>query len=125
MPAVLGFVVLVDPLHGATPDTFATKLNWANLVNQSAAVVFIAMGLVFVLLLGEIDLSAGYTAGVSAPCWRSFSPSRIGWPIACSPLLLVGTPIGLMIGLLVAGLGIPSFVVTLAASSPCRACCWR
>ena len=46
-------------------DVFLTPGNFANLLTQAAAVIVIAMGLVFVLLLGEIDLSAGYAAGVS------------------------------------------------------------
>ena len=48
------------------PPTFTNAFNFANLIHQSAAVIVIAMGLVFVLLLGEIDLSAGYTAGTAA-----------------------------------------------------------
>ena len=73
------------------------------------------MGLVFVLLLGEIDLSAGYTGGTAAAVTGVVMTEQ-GWPwipslIAC---LLTGAVIGLVIGLLVARLGIPSFVVTLA-----------
>jgi D-xylose transport system permease protein len=115
LPAVLGFVALVILFSAMRPDTFATKLNWANLLNQSAAVIFIAMGLVFVLLLGEIDLSAGFTAGTSAVVLAVLMTQR-GWPwyLAVSVALLVGAAVGLANGLLVAVLGIPSFVVTLA-----------
>lgn len=115
LPAVLGFVVLVVLFTALRPDTFATKLNWANLLNQSAAIIFIAMGLVFVLLLGEIDLSAGFTAGVSAAVLAVLLTQQgWAWILALIAALLVGTLIGLLIGVLVAGLGIPSFVVTLA-----------
>jgi D-xylose transport system permease protein len=74
------------------------------------------MGLVFVLLLGEIDLSAGFTAGTAAAT-MGVAVTRHGWPwwagiIVC---LATGALIGAAIGLLVARLGIPSFVVTLAA----------
>ena len=48
------------------PDSFLTEQNFANLINQGAAIMVLAMGLVFVLLLGEIDLSAGFTAGMGA-----------------------------------------------------------
>ena len=48
------------------PDSFLTEQNFANLLNQGAAIMVLAMGLVFVLLLGEIDLSAGFTAGTGA-----------------------------------------------------------
>ena len=74
------------------------------------------MGLVFVLLLGEIDLSAGWTAGVAAAI-MGVAATRQGWPwwVAVLACLLTGAVIGTAIGLLVARLGIPSFVVTLAA----------
>jgi D-xylose transport system permease protein len=74
------------------------------------------MGLVFVLLLGEIDLAAGYTAGTSGAV-LAIVVTRQGqpWPVAVLAGLATGAFIGFCIGLLVARLGIPSFVVTLAA----------
>ena len=116
LPAVLGFIFLVILFSVLRPENFATRLNWANLLAQSAAVIFIAMGLIFVLLLGEIDLAAGYTAGVAAGVLAVLMTLRgWPWPIAVGTSLLTGLLIGLLIGLLVARLGIPSFVVTLAA----------
>ncbi|HSK26780.1 MAG TPA: ABC transporter permease [Jiangellales bacterium] len=115
LPAVLGFLVLVVFFSAMRPDTFASLLNAANLINQSAAVIFIAMGLVFVLLLGEIDLSAGYAAGTSAAIMAvALTRWDYPWPVAVAACLLTGVVIGLSIGLLVARLGVPSFVVTLA-----------
>src|SRR4051794_7379820 len=63
LPAVLGCIVLVIVFGIMEPDSFLTEQNFANLLNQGAAIMVLAMGLVFVLLLGEIDLSAGFTAG--------------------------------------------------------------
>ncbi len=116
LPAVLGVVVLVIVFSILRPNTFTNAFNLANLINQSAAVMVIAMGLVFVLLLGEIDLSAGWTAGVAAAI-MGIAVTRNGWPwwLAIVVCLLTGAVIGAAIGLLVARLGIPSFVVTLAA----------
>ena len=116
LPAVLGLLVLVIVFSVLRPTTFTNSFNFANLIHQSAAVIVIAMGLIFVLLLGEIDLAAGYTAGTSAAVMGLVVTQR-GWPwwlgiLAC---LATGAVIGLIIGLLVARLGIPSFVVTLAA----------
>jgi D-xylose transport system permease protein len=116
LPAVLGLVVLVAVFSILRPSTFTNAFNFANLIQQSAAVIVIAMGLVFVLLLGEIDLSAGYAAGVAAAI-MGLVVTKYGWPwwggvLAC---LLTGAVIGTCIGVLVARLGIPSFVVTLAA----------
>jgi D-xylose transport system permease protein len=116
LPAVLGLVVLVVVFAVLRPQTFTNPFNFANLINQSAAVMVIAMGLVFVLLLGEIDLSAGFTAGTSA-CVAGIVLTRHG--VSWFPSILVGLAtgafIGACIGLLVSRLGIPSFVVTLAA----------
>ena len=116
LPAIAGFVFLVVLFTILRPDQFATKLNWANLLNQSAAVIFIAMGLVFVLLLGEIDLSAGFTSGVCGAVMTVLLTNH-GWDwfTAIPAALVTGLIIGFALGFMVAKLGIPSFVVTLAA----------
>jgi D-xylose transport system permease protein len=116
LPAVLGLAVLILAFSILRPHSFTNAFNFANLINQGAAVIVIAMGLVFVLLLGEIDLSAGFTAGTSA-AFMGIVLARHGWPWWASVIvgLLTGAVIGTFIGLLVARLGIPSFVVTLAA----------
>jgi D-xylose transport system permease protein len=115
MPAVLGLVALVVLFSAMRPSTFTTTFNFANLINQSAAVIVIAMGLVFVLLLGEIDLSVGFMAGTSAAV-LGVTLTQHGWPWYLSVLagLATGVLVGFMIGLLVARLRIPSFVVSLA-----------
>ena len=97
------------------PDSFLTEQNFANLLNQGAAIMVLAMGLVFVLLLGEIDLSAGFTAGTGAAILGvTLTEHGWAWPLAVLVALLAGVAIGLTIALLVARLGIPSFVVSLA-----------
>jgi len=116
LSSVLGVIVLVLLFTVLKPGIFDTPRNFANLLNQSAAVIFIAMGLVFVLLLGEIDLSAGYTAGTAAAVLGVLVTQQgAPWYVAIIACLVTGTVIGLLLGLLVALLGIPSFVVTLAA----------
>jgi D-xylose transport system permease protein len=115
-PAILGLVVLMIFFSILKPDTFASSRNLANLLPQSAPVIFLAMGLIFVLLLGEIDLGAGYTAGVSAAVLAvQMTNHGWSWPIAFVACLLTGLAVGLTVGLLVARLNIPSFVVTLAS----------
>jgi len=115
VPAVLGLIVLVLFFTILQGQDFATKGNFANLITQSAPTIFIAMGLVFVLLLGEIDLSAGFTAGTAAAVLGVLSTQHgAPWYVAIFGALATGLVIGLLIGLLVARLGIPSFVVTLA-----------
>jgi D-xylose transport system permease protein len=116
LPAVLGLVVLVAVFSALRPTTFTNAFNFANLINQSAAVIVIAMGLVFVLLLGEIDLSAGFTAGTGGAVMAILlTRQERPWWLAVAAGLVTGAVIGAFIGTLVARLGIPSFVVTLAA----------
>lgn len=115
LPAVLGLIALVVLFSALKPDTFFSLFNFANLLNQGTAIIVLAMGLIFVLLLGEIDLSAGFAAGTAAAVLAVAMTSwGLAWPIALVLGLLTGTLIGFVIGLLVARLGIPSFVVTLA-----------
>jgi D-xylose transport system permease protein len=115
LPALLGVVVLVIVFGIMEPDSFLTEQNFANLLNQGAAIMVLAMGLVFVLLLGEIDLSAGFTAGTGAAILGvTLTEHNWAWPLAVAASLLTGVAIGFAIALLVARLGIPSFVVSLA-----------
>ena len=115
LPAILGLIALCG-IFGAMSSVFLTPGNFANLLTQAAAVIVIAMGLVFVLLLGEIDLSAGYAAGVSgAVLVILITNHQVAWYIAFPISIVVGGLLGFILGSLVARIGIPSFVVTLAA----------
>ena len=115
LPAILGLIALCG-IFGAMSNVFLTPGNFANLLTQAAAVIGIAMGLVFVLLLGEIDLSAGYAAGVSgAVLVILITNHQVAWYIAFPISIAVGGLLGFILGSLVARVGIPSFVVTLAA----------
>ena len=116
LPAILGLALLLVVFSSLRPETFTNPFNFANLLIQSAPVIVIAMGLVFVLLIGEIDLSAGYTAGV-AGAMLGVASTRNEWPwyVGVVVCLATGAFIGLVVGILVSRVGIPSFVVTLAA----------
>ena len=114
LPAILGLVflfVVFSSLH----DRFLTTYNMANLVVQAGSIIVLAMGIVFVLLLGEIDLSAGVAGGASATIIAlMLIDYDWTWWMATLAGVAVGAVIGLAIGSLVSFLGIPSFVVTLA-----------
>jgi D-xylose transport system permease protein len=114
LPAILGLVVLFS-VFGIANERFTSALNLANLVTQAGSICVLAMGLVFVLLIGDIDLSAGVAGGVSA-CAMGLTIVNHGWPwwAAIVAGIACGAVIGLAIGVLCAKLGIPSFVVTLA-----------
>jgi D-xylose transport system permease protein len=107
--------VLFSAVFALLRPTFLSASNLANLFTQGAAVVVIAMGLVFVMLLGEIDLSAGYTSGVCGAVLAVLAAhGRLPWYAAAAIALLVAVAIGLGLGLLVTKARVPSFVVTLA-----------
>ncbi|MDG4763743.1 ABC transporter permease [Solwaraspora sp. WMMD406] len=115
LPAILGLVVLCTVFSIVRPNFF-TAGNFANLFIQGGAVILIAMGLIFVLLLGEIDLSAGFASGVCAAILAVVSTEMgLPWYVAVLAAIATGTLIGTTLGILVAKVGIPSFVVTLAA----------
>jgi D-xylose transport system permease protein len=113
LPAIGGFVVLLI-LFSFLSSSFLTPLNLANLLTQAATLMMLAMALVFVILLGEIDLSAGVTSGVAAAIFVTLVHNQgINWILALLVALAAGLAIGTFIGIFVARVGIPSFVVTL------------
>jgi len=114
LPAILGLVFLVV-VFASLNDRFLTTYNMANLVIQAASIIVLAMGIVFVLLIGEIDLSAGVAGGASATIIAlMLIDYDWTWWMATLAGIATGAVIGLAIGSLVSFLGIPSFVVTLA-----------
>jgi D-xylose transport system permease protein len=162
LPAVLGLVVLAA-IFSRVSGRFLSSNNIGNLPGQGAYIAIIAMGLVFVLLLGEIDLAAGTTGGICAgfAAQAIFSnglhhgvSGLLFWMLMVSmaisvvlgfylksitgPILVIigivialtgldqhvwlalvfaiaiGAHVGIFVGWLVAGVGIPSFIVTLA-----------
>src|SRR2546430_2458068 len=114
LPAISGLLLLIV-LFSILQPTFKGFYNIGNMITEGAGPIFIAMGLVFVLLLGEIDLSAGFAAGVCACVMvRLMVGYSMPWPISIGAALVTGVIIGLLIGMLRAKVRIPSFVVTLA-----------
>ena len=163
LPSVLGLIVL-GVIFASTTTDFLSRNNIANLLSQASFIALIALGLVFVLLLGEIDLSAGTTAGMCAAfaaqglaskdlhkgvgnivyvllivgmaaailmgLWNRMivAPAIVAiglillltgasnhhQPLAFLFAVSIGVAVGTFSGVLVARLGIPSFIVTLA-----------
>jgi D-xylose transport system permease protein len=113
LPSVLSLFVLTI-LFSVLNPYFFTQGNFANLLTQTATLMMLAMALVFVILIAEIDLSAGVTSGVAMALFILMTnKGGIDWRISIVAGLLLGTAIGAMIGFFVAKVGVPSFVVTL------------
>ncbi len=113
LPAVGALIVLVGIFTAAAPEYFLLPLNVANLFVQAAELTMLAAAMVFVILLAEIDLSAGVTGGVAMAVMFLLLQMGLDWPIALVLALVVGAAIGFLIGFFVAKVGVPSFVVTL------------
>ena len=115
LPVILGLVVIVIYFQ-ARSSLFLSAGNLVNLLTQAAWIVTLGMAEVFVLLLGEIDLSIGYTSVIGAvfTCWLLVPPNPAPWPLAVLAGLAFPAAFGAIQGVLVTRLRLPSFVVTLA-----------
>ncbi len=113
---VVGGLLLVSVLFQTLDSHFLTAGNLVNLLVQAAVFALLGMAEVFVLLLGEIDLSVGFVAGIGAVVLASLAKPQVGWPwwAAIAAALVATTLIGLLQGTLITRIGLPSFVVTLA-----------
>lgn len=115
LPAIIGLASLFVLFTILRPETFLSTGNIANLATQALPITILAMGLVFVLLVGEIDLSAGVASGLCAALMAKLLVD-VGqpWYVAVISAIAAGIIIGAAIGWMVAILRIPSFVVSLA-----------
>jgi D-xylose transport system permease protein len=117
VPIVVGELFIVV-FFGLTATNFFTAVNFGNIIIQMAGTTMLAFGVVFVLLLGEIDLSIGYVAGIGALTVAELqlpgSGHQVSGLIAIPIAIAVCAVIGLAQGSIVAYVGVPSFVVTLA-----------
>ena len=116
LPVVLGLAVIAV-IFQLQNDRFLSAQNLTNLIVQMAPIAFISIGIVFVLLIGEIDLSVGVTSGVGGIIIaRLLIPdgNEVHWTVAFLVGALVAVAIGAIHGFFVAKLGVPSLIVTLS-----------
>jgi D-xylose transport system permease protein len=117
LPIVIGLIIIALVFQTQNSN-FLTAGNFVNLIVQAAAITTIAMGIVFVLLLGEIDLSVGYVSGVAGVIVALLTFPDNHNVFAAGPALVLalgaGLGIGVLHGLIITKVGVPSFVVTLA-----------
>jgi D-xylose transport system permease protein len=114
LPALVGLAVIWAYFQ-ASEETYLSARNLANLVLQIGVTGTLAVGIVMVLLLGEIDLSVGSISILCSAILGDFLVNQ-GWPWywAMTLMLVVGAAIGAFQGFWIAALGVPSFVITLA-----------
>jgi D-xylose transport system permease protein len=117
LPIVIGLALIVAFFYSKN-ENFLTAGNFTNLMTQMAGVTTIAIGVVFVLLLGEIDLSIAYVSGVAGVIVAQLQVPDGHWEVkgilAIAIAVAITALIGGVQGSFVAYVGVPSFVVTLA-----------
>jgi len=116
-PVAIGLVLIVI-FFSFKAENFLTAPNFTNIITQMAGVTMLAYGVVFVLLIGEIDLSISYVAGVGGVVVAQMtivasSQEVPGW-LAIIIAIAACAAIGAFQGSIVALVGVPAFVVTLA-----------
>jgi D-xylose transport system permease protein len=113
LPVIVGLIVIII-IFQVKNSLFLSAGNLVNLLAQSAFIITLGMAEIFVLLLGDIDLAAGFTAACGAVVclWML----AVGDPLWAAVLvaLAVSAAYGALQGIVIAKLGLPSFVVTLA-----------
>ncbi|MFF1922367.1 sugar ABC transporter permease [Streptomyces sp. NPDC058221] len=114
LPVFVG-VIVIAIVFQLQNSNFLSASSVANIAVYSSGLGIMAVGIVFVLLLGEIDLSVGSVAGVGAAVWAVINVNH-GWPewVAILAAVLSGTALGALHGFFFAKIGVPAFVVTLA-----------
>ncbi|MGD0314185.1 MAG: ABC transporter permease [Acidimicrobiales bacterium] len=115
LPVVAGLILLVI-IFQVQDSVFLSAGNLTNLLVQGAVFILLGMAEVWVLILGEIDLSAGYNAGVGAVITAILASPQHNFPwwLAILIGMLATAAIGALWGVMVIRLRLPSFVVTLA-----------
>ncbi len=115
LPVVLG-VILIGIIFQTQNSKFLSAGNLVNLLVQGSVYMLIGMGEVFVLILGEIDLSLGFVAGIGGVIVTELVQPGVDWPwwAAILAALAVTGVIGIVQGTLITRVRLPSFVVTLA-----------
>jgi D-xylose transport system permease protein len=115
-PVVLA-LALVVLVFSQTAQNFFSPANFTNIITQMAGTCLIAYGVVFVLLIGEIDLSVAFVSGVAGVVVAETqlpNGANLPWFVCVFLAILAATLIGAAQGSVVALIGVPSFVVTLA-----------
>jgi D-xylose transport system permease protein len=113
LPAI-GALILLLILFSSLSPYFFTPINFANLFTQAATLMMLSAALVFVIMLGEIDLSAGVTAGTGMAIFVKLHIDGMPWLLAFALAFLFAVAVGWFLGYFVAKIGVPSFVISLA-----------
>jgi len=113
LPVIIGLVVIVL-IFQLKSSLFLSAGNLVNLMTQAAFIITLGMAEVFVLLLGEIDLAAGFTAACGAVVALFLLAKGYPWWVAILACLVATAAYGAVQGFIITRLRLPSFVVSLA-----------
>jgi D-xylose transport system permease protein len=115
-PVLIGLVIIAG-FFSFKANNFLSPGNFSNIITQMAGVTLLAYGVVFVLLIGEIDLSISYISGIAGVVVAKLTVpdgNEVAGLVAILIAIAVCALIGAFQGSFVAFIGVPAFVVTLA-----------
>lgn len=115
---ILVLVVMIIVFAAMRPETFLTWDNFINVLNLSALGAIIAMGLTFVLVAGDFDLSIGYAASLGGVL-AAWLTAKHGWPLGAAVVFAIAAAalVGYLNGLLVTVVGINALIATLGVGT--------
>jgi len=113
---VIGGLIILAVIFQSLNGNFLTAGNLVNLMVQGSVYMLFSLGMIFILLLGEIDLSIGFIGGVAGvvTALLVYGDHGLPWFIAVGAGLLCGAAIGFLNGFIITTIGLPAFIVTLA-----------
>lgn len=115
---ILVLILMLIVFSALRPDTFATIPNFRNILNDMAIGTIVAAGLTVPLVSGDFDLSIGYVASFSGLLVVGLlSKSGLPIPLAISTVVLLGTLIGVVNGIIVSKIGVNAFIATLGTGT--------
>ena len=131
---VASLIVIWIGFHIVSDGKFITPRNLYNLSTQTATVAIMTIGMVYVIVIRQIDLSVGSILGVTAMIigvvQARWLPPMLGlghpaiWIVSVLAGIAIGAALGAINGLIIGYLGVPSFVVTLGGLLIWRGCAW-
>lgn len=111
---LIGVIIVLGIIFTCLNSTFIAGVNLLNIVRQSSVMIIVAMGVTFVMISGELDLSIGGVACLTGMAVSKMLTSQIPMPVSIFLGFLIGGVFGLVNGILTTKFKLPSMIVTLA-----------
>ncbi|MCC8116371.1 MAG: ABC transporter permease [Planctomycetes bacterium] len=120
----VGFVVAIFLMVGMVNPSFLSAQNIMLCLNGSVVFIMLSVGIAFVIISGEIDVSVGATLGLAATVSATMIRDDMPWTVAVIAAVLIGLAVGLVNGVGVVTFKVPSIIMTLGTNGIVRGLCY-